>query len=1153
MPTSTTPGTPTTSTTVTETPTASSTSTGTTTETPTPTPSTYSTTTSTQTPSPTPTTSTETPTPSSTTRETPPSPPSSSTTTTTETASPTPTITTTTRPESATPTGTVPGSPPGSSPPTSPSPSPSSTRATTTPAGEETPSTPPVTTRGSTPPPPTPGSTPPGPPTSGPASSTPTPTAVRTSTTGAPTPGRPSTTAPASSTAASSTAASSAPAPTLTPTPVPPPSISMSTGTGPSTATQIYCCEVNGTYYAPGELVYNGTHGNTCYYVNCSLDCDIQIFNWSCPSTPTPTPGPTPTPASSPSPPTPPKPPGTAPPGCPDFDPPRQENETWWLCNCTQAVCKHGNTVELVEVECEPPPMPTCSNNLAPVRVMDPDGCCWHWECDCYCSGWGDPHFVTFDGLYYSYQGNCTYVLVEEITPKVDNFGVYIDNYHCDPSDQVSCPRTIIVRHETQEVLLKTVQMQPLRVQVQVNGQAVALPYRKYGLEVSASGINYVVSIPELGAVINYNGLAFSVRLPFSLFGHNTKGQCGTCSNSTADDCMLPSGELAADCEVAADQWVVNDPSKPHCPQAGSTTRRPATTTPGGSSPPGQSCGSPLCELILQSPFAACHAAAPPRHYHEACVFDSCFVPGAGLECASLQTYAALCAQQGVCVDWRNLTGGACAVTCPSHREYRACGPAEEPTCKTSPPPQNGSAVEGCFCPEGTTSYAPGFDVCVEACGCVGPDNVPREFGEHFEFDCKECVCLEGGSGIMCHPKTCRGRSAPTCAEDGTYPATEVDPADTCCNVTTCKCNVSLCREQPHSCPLGFEAKSEMVPGGAARSTPAVMPKGVCVVDSAEYQPGSPVYSSKCMSCQCTSQRNSTTQLHVVACSRVPCTATCSPGFELVAVPGECCGKCQQTRCVIHRPGGQYLVLKVRWARERPWGPPGPRGTAGWPASDPSVTASPGSRLPTREVKSDPGSNCTFFSCVKIHNQLISSVSNITCPSFDPSDCVPGTITLAPNGCCKTCTSRNETRVPCSTIPVTKEISHAGCVANVTTNYCAGSCGTFAMYSAEAQALDRRCSCCKEERTRQREVTLRCPTGGLLAHTFTHIESCQCQDSSCAPLPARRTRRGAQQKRVVTGLHQNPMNPKTKQGSPASPKCQQAAPKGSVAVRAAGL
>lgn len=62
---------------------------------------------------------------------------------------------------------------------------------------------------------------------------------------------------------------------------------------------------------------------------------------------------------------------------------------------------------------------------------------------------------------------------------------------------------------------------------MQVNRQVVALPYKKYGLQVYESGINYVVDIPDLGALISYNGLSFSVRLPYRLFGNNTKGQCG--------------------------------------------------------------------------------------------------------------------------------------------------------------------------------------------------------------------------------------------------------------------------------------------------------------------------------------------------------------------------------------------------------------------------------------------------------------------------------------------------------------------------------------------------------------------------------------------------------------------------------------------------
>ncbi|XDA87960.1 hypothetical protein R6Z07M_017641 [Ovis aries] len=1041
----------------------------TTTGTPTPTP----TTTPTETPSPTPitettapTTTTETTAPTTTTTTGTPTP--TPTSTTTETPTPTPTTTETTTPTttttgtpSATPTGTPPTSSTAVEPSITPL-SPTLTVPTVTPVGGTTlpgsPTLGPTSSKTT----PTPGSTTRPPLLSTSPTSSLTATPVSPTSTGAPTPtGRPSTPPETPSTWTSSVSTS-----TVTPATSP-----LVTTSGLTPSSIVPCCFLNGTYYAPGEVVYSGTYGDTCYYVNCSLECTLEFFNWSCPSTPTPTPSPsTPTSQESGT--------STAPvpgvPGCPDLDPPRQENESWWMCNCTKATCKYNNTVELVKVPCEPPPMPTCTNGLTPVRVQDPDKCCWHWECDCYCTGWGDPHYVTFDGLYYSYQGNCTYVLVEEVSPRVDNFGIYVDNYHCDVNDEVSCPRTLIVRHETQEVLIKTVQMAPIVVQVQVNRQAVALPYTKFGLRVYESGINYMVDIPELGALVSYNGLSFSIRLPYRLFGNNTKGQCGTCTNSTLDDCVLPSGESIDNCEVAADSWVVSDPSKPRCPHTSFTTRRPATSPSAGTSSfPPKSCASPLCELIKDSLFAQCHALAPPQHYYEACLFDSCYVPGSNLECASLQTYAALCAQEGICVDWRNHTGGACPVTCPAHREYRACGPVEEPTCKSSPSEPNSTRlVEGCFCPEGTTSYAPGFDVCVDLCGCVGPDNVPREYGEHFEFDCKDCICLEGGSGIICKPKTCRPQPRLECEEDGTSPFTEVDPANTCCSLASCKCNASLCREKPPLCSLGFQLKSETVPG---RCCPlySCEPKGVCVLEHAEYQPGSPVYSSKCQNCVCTDRRDNATQLNAITCTYVPCNTTCSPGFELVDAPGECCKKCEQTRCIISRPGQQSLVLK------------------------------PG------DMKSDPLNNCTFFSCVKIHNQLISSISNITCPDFDPSTCVQGSITLMPNGCCRKCIPRNETSVPCAAVPVTREISHNGCTASVSMNDCSGSCGTFAMYSAEAQALDHRCSCCREQRTSQREVTLRCPDGGTLRYTYTHVDSCLCQDTLCELPAQRRARRSS--------------------------------------------
>lgn len=61
-------------------------------------------------------------------------------------------------------------------------------------------------------------------------------------------------------------------------------------------------------------------------------------------------------------------------------------------------------------------------------------------------------------------------------------------------------------------------------------------------------------------------------------------------------------------------------------------------------------------------------------------------------------------------------------------------------------------------------------------------------------------------------------------------------------------------------------------------------------------------------------------------------------------------------------------------------------------------------------------------------------------------------------------------------------------------------------YSAQVQDLDHRCSCCKEERTSERQVTLECPDGSELSHTYTHIESCLCQDTVCALPQAQQVR-----------------------------------------------
>lgn len=70
------------------------------------------------------------------------------------------------------------------------------------------------------------------------------------------------------------------------------------------------------------------------------------------------------------------------------------------------------------------------------------------------CSGWGDPHYITFDGTYYTFLDNCTYVLVQQILPVYGHFRVLIDNYFCGAEDGLSCPQSIIVEYRQDRVVL---------------------------------------------------------------------------------------------------------------------------------------------------------------------------------------------------------------------------------------------------------------------------------------------------------------------------------------------------------------------------------------------------------------------------------------------------------------------------------------------------------------------------------------------------------------------------------------------------------------------------------------------------------------------------------------------------------------------------
>ncbi|XP_071664711.1 mucin-5AC [Patagioenas fasciata] len=820
----------------------------------------------------------------------------------------------------------------------------------------------------------------------------------------------------------------------------------------PSVSTPCFC-KIGNSVFSPGELIYNKMDSDGCrFYAVCSPTCTVERHTGYCNIT---TPFTTTSPklstitTSLPLPTT-----SEIPPfhGCVSATYPYlQPGQRYKLSNCTELICKGDNKVEVIPTHCPPVREITCANKYPAILVPDENGCCYHYECQCVCSGWGDPHYITFDGTYYTFLENCTYVLVKQIVPKYDNFRVYIDNYYCDAKDGLSCPKSIIIFYKTAEVVLTRKVMNGVMTNVMYFNQTIVKPgFKKDGIYFSRLGINMIVEIPEIGATITFSGLIFSVKLPYSKFGNNTEGQCGTCTNNKSDECRLPSGKIISSCPQMAHHWIVDNNKSCH-----GVPIPPVVTTPS----PKPHCETPrLCKLIWSEIFAECRAVIPPEPFFKGCVFDGCRIADESMQCSSLEIYATECAARGVCVDWRGKTNNTCPYNCSRGMVYKPCGAINPATCEPSLVELPGYGVtEGCFCPEGKTLMSEDSNICVSECSCREPNGVSRWPGEKWTKDCQECFCDKNTLTVHCTKHKCSLTQKVFCDEPGYMPVNIQIPEDPCCTRTECYCNTSLCPEVPPQCLEGQEAVTIMQPG---KCCPTIECRHGCIVNETYYAPGAIIPSGPCEECTCSESPYSGSHHATVKCEPVICDTYCPAGYKYTKKPGECCGTCKAAACIMTVGENITRVLQVG------------------------------------EFWNPPGENCTTYTCEKHDDQFIQVVFQKSCPPFNPDDCDPDDIKLSDDGCCKECQAKLKS---CMKRNTTTVIQYRGCIspAPVEMTYCEGSCDAYSRYSAEANTMEHKCSCCQEIKTSQRRVTLTCSDGTYLDHSYTYVEKCSCVTTEC--------------------------------------------------------
>ncbi|XP_074662900.1 kielin/chordin-like protein [Tubulanus polymorphus] len=365
----------------------------------------------------------------------------------------------------------------------------------------------------------------------------------------------------------------------------------------------------------------------------------------------------------------------------------------WAADTCTNCSCKDG-IVRCNFTQC---PENICSSDET--LTVAPGKCCP--QCISRpgsCIAYGDPHYQSFDGRQFDFQGSCQYLMTGDC--KNEDFRVEIqhDNRGTDISASWIQQLTLLIGNY--RVVLSR------DGTVFIGGEPVILPVVLQLIFSIEKQNDTLLVNTHIGLQIIWNGQQSHVEILVP--GSYKSKLCGLCGNFNGfpqDDFRMRDGNVAHAPASFGNSWQVQGVST-----------NPSTCKAGEDVDPCKNAGFKgrryaisKCAVLKNEEFRRCHRFVAPDSFYGACIYDMCVcMESTSCLCDVLSTYARECSKAGIQLNWRS--PNLCATSCPesSGLIFDDCGPACPRTCsdrRLNPLSSNSTAncfkpcTPGCKCP----------------------------------------------------------------------------------------------------------------------------------------------------------------------------------------------------------------------------------------------------------------------------------------------------------------------------------------------------------------------------------------------------------------------------------------------------------------------